>query len=256
MRGETEDRSRKTRKKKKRFGYYLYAVVILVLTIVNITFGTWLLTYVQNIYVTGNEYISKQEIEDWVKEDPMTVNSLYTLWKFKTGSYKLPAYLKDIDMHLKAPWAVEFKVEEKEMIGCLVEGTAFVYFDEEGLVLSKSTEYDENIPLIEGIKAKKTGQYEYMKVDDKKVFSYLVDVVDEMEKNKLTPDRITWEKDSINLYFESVRVNLGKTNFAEKIEELPPILEQLQGKDGTLHLEHYSVDSKSISFEKNDEKNY
>lgn len=256
MKGETEERGRKRRKKKSRFGYYLYAVVILILTVANVSLGTWLLTYVQNTYVTGNEYSTKKEIREWVQEDPMTVNSLYTFWKFKTGAYKLPPYLKDVDIHLKAPWSIEFQVKEKAMIGCLAEGTAFVYFDEEGLVLSKSTTYDEKIPLIEGIKAEKAKQYETLKVEDKKVFSYIVAVVDETEKNELTPDRIIWEDDSINLYYGAVRVNLGKTNFAEKIEELPPILKELDGKDGILHLEHYSQESKSISFEKNDEKNY
>lgn len=256
MNGATEDRTRKPRKKKKRFGHYLYKVLIFVFTILNVSLGLWLLTYVQNLYVTGNQYITKQEIEDWVEEDPMTVNSLYSFWKFKIGAYNLPPYLNDVDVKLKAPWTVELKVEEKKIIGCFVDGSAYVYFDQDGLVLLKSMEYDKSIPLVEGIQVKKTKQYEPLKVKDKKFFSYLATVMDEAEKNKLSPDRVTWEEDSINLYFEKVCVKLGKSNFAMKMEEIPFILDKLQGKEGTLHMEHYSQESTSISFEKNDEKNY
>lgn len=256
MKGETEERKPKKRKKKNKFGYYLYAVVILILTIVNITFAAWLLTYVQNIYVKGNKHSSQSEIVDWVKKDAMTVNSLYTLWKFKTGSYQLPIYLEDVDVRLTAPWTVEVTVKEKEILGCVPEGTAFIYFDKEGLVLQKTTQYNETIPLIEGIEAEKTGQFSYMEVKEKKLFSYLVSLLAEIENQELSPDRIVWEADGFSLYFAQVKVSLGKTNFSEKVAQLPLVLGNLEGEDGTLHLEHYSSENKRFSFEKNDEKNY
>ena len=255
MKGETEERKPKKRKKRK-FGYYLYAVVILILTVVNITFAAWLLTYVQNIYVKGNQHSTQKEIVNWVKEDAMTVNSLYTLWKFKTGSYRLPIYLEDVDVRLTAPWAVEITVKEKEILGCISEGTAFTYFDEEGLVLQKTTQYEEAIPLIEGIEVENTGQFSYMKVKEKKLFSYLTSILEEIEQQELSPDRIVWGEDGFSLYFENVRVSLGKTNFSEKMAQLPLVLGKLEGEDGTLHLEHYSSENKRFSFEKNDEKNY
>ena len=86
------------------------------------------------------------------------------------------------------------------------------------------------------------------------VFSYIVSVTKEIEGSELTPDRLVWEDDSMNLYFEQVCVKLGKSNFAEKILQLPPILSELEGKHGTLQMEHYTEDSTSISFEKSDEE--
>lgn len=264
MQGEKEERKRKKRKKKSKFGYYLYAVVILLLTITNITLATLLLTYVQNIRVSGNKNSQSSEIIAWIKEDPMTVNSLYTLWKFKSGSYTLPVYLEDVDVKLSAPWSVKVDVTEKQVIGCVMDGNAYVYFDAEGLVLQKSSQYEEGIPLIEGMEVKDTKQFKKIEVENKKVFSYIVDVTKEIEKNQLSPDRIAWEEDSMNLYFEQICVRLGKSNFEKKVVQLPPIIEKVEGKKGTFHLEHYTSDSKNISFEEeidqkideNTEENY
>ena len=79
MQEGAEGNKKKRRKKKSKFGYYLYAVVVLALTVANITIATLLLTYVQEIRVTGNETIQKSKILSWIQEDPLTVNSLYTL---------------------------------------------------------------------------------------------------------------------------------------------------------------------------------
>ena len=250
---ETKGTKHKKRKKKK-FGYYLYAVVILVLTITNITLAALLLTYVQKWSVTGNELSSEEEITAWVKEDPLTVNSLYTLWKFKTGSYNLPIYLEDVSVSLKAPWEVRLQVTEKRIIGCIVEGESYVYFDEEGLVLAKASEYWEGIPFIEGLILEPSEQYGYLQAENEKVFSYIVNVTKEIEKQELAPDRIVWGEDSMNLYFGDICVKLGRSGFGEKVMQLPMVLKKLEEKGettGVLHLEHYTSDSKSISFEKN-----
>ncbi len=86
MQGEIEEREErrpsKRRKKKSKFGYYLYAVVVLILTVTNITLAILLLTHVQEIEVTGTRLSEKEAIVEWIKEDPLTNNSIYT-WKAK-----------------------------------------------------------------------------------------------------------------------------------------------------------------------------
>lgn len=249
MQGETEGRPKRRRRKKSRFGYYLYAVVILLLTITNITLAVLLLTHVQRIEVSGTEVSDEKEITEWIQEDPLTVNSLYTIWKFQRGSYELPVYLKEIKVGLSAPWALNVEVVEKEEIGCVIADNSYVYFDEEGLVLQRSLELMEGIPLIEGLQVKNVEQYEKLQVDNEKVFSYIVNITEGIEKQKLSPERIVWEDDSMNLYFGEVCVQLGKTDFEEKLMELPPILEKLEGKKGVLRMEYYSETNDSISFE-------
>lgn len=254
MREDTGEKRKKTRKKKHGFGYYLYAVSVLFFAIANIILATLLLTHVQGIEVTGTQISYESEILSWVREDPMTNNSLYTLWKFKSGVGKrsLPIYLEDVDVSLVRPWKVKVHVTEKQIIGCVADEKAYVYFDSDGLVLKKASQYDEKTPIIEGLNIKQAGQYKKLKIDNEKVFSYVVDITGEIEKNELKPHRIVWEDEGMSLYYDDIRVKLGKSNFGDKLMELPPILEKLEGKSGILQMEHYSSDSKTISFKENE----
>lgn len=239
----------KRRRKKSKFGYYLYAFVILVLTIANVSLAILLLTHVQKVNVTGTEIASQTEIQEWVQEDPLTVNSLYTLFKFKSGRYELPVYLEAVNVSLSLPWEVQVQVVEKEMIACVPYKGNYVYIDKEGLVMKISQQLDEGIPYIEGVNVLKAEQFKVLKVKEEKLTSYVEDIIYEVKKNEIAPDKIVWEENSMNLYFGEVCVELGKMNYDVKIAELPPILKSLEGKAGVLRMEHYSETSSSISFE-------
>ena len=238
----------KRKKKKSRFGYYLYAFIVFILTIVIILVASFLLTYVQKIEVVGTEYCSEDKIIKCIEEDPYTMNSLYTYWKYKSGGFAFPETVEQVKIELKAPWALKVTVKEKKIVGCLFSGEQYVYFAKDRTVIWKDAEMLEGIPVVEGIEITAINENE-------KLFSYVENVSKEVQKNKLYPDRIVWEEESMNLYFAGVKVQLGKTNFDDKLLQLPPILAELEGQNGVLHLEHFSDVSAGISFEK-EEKNY
>ena len=249
MQGETEERPRKRRKKKSKFGYYLYAVVILVLTITNITLAFLLVTHVQKINVSGTVNSTEEEIKAWLTEDPLTVNSVYTLLKYKTGSDELPVYLDGLKVSLKLPWEVQVDVEEKEIVACVKYKDSYAYIEKGGLVMKVTEELEEGIPYIEKVKVQSAKTFQTLKVKDEKIFTYIKNIIHEIERNEITPDHIAWENDGMSLYFEDVCVELGKSDYDVKISQLPPILENLKGKAGVLRMSHYTETSGSISFE-------
>lgn len=247
------------RKKKKRkgFGYYFYAVVVLLLTIANITLAILLLTHVQETEVKGNNYSEKSDIIEWFEEDTLTRNSLYSFWKIKYGSYELPIYLEDIQLSFRAPWKIRLTVTEKEILAGMQYGDEYIYFDKEGLVMTTSTEALDGIYLIEGLvivhnsEEAEIKQFERLQMLDEDIYTIIEKILTALDTVELVPDRIVWEDSSMNLYFGEVCVQLGKTNFSEKLTQLPPILEkeEIQGKAGILHMENYSKTGDSISFE-------
>lgn len=239
----------KRRRKKSKFGYYLYALVVLLLTIANISLAILLLTHVQNVDVSGTKLASETEIKEWVQEDPLTVNSLYTFFKFKTGRYEMPVYLEDVKVTLSLPWEVKVQVTEKEIIACVPHKGNYIYIDKDGLVMKVSTQLDVGIPCIEGVNVIKADQFKVLKVKEEKLTSYVENIIYEVKKNEISPDKIVWEENSMNLYFGEICVELGKMNYDVKIEQLPPILSSLEGKKGVLRMEHYSETGDSISFE-------
>lgn len=224
----------------------------MILTLAIIVLSTIILFHVQKTEIHGNKYADSNKIMEWVKEDPYVSNSLYALVKFKTDSYEMPVYLKDVDVSLKAPWILNVEVKEKEIVAYTQANGEDIYFDEEGLVLLKTHEILEGIPHIEGLEVKDVKQYEQLSVQNEKVFVYIMNVTKEIKNNNLSPDRIVWESDSMDLYFGDVCVKLGKVRYDEKLRQLPPILEKLEGKKGTLHLEHYNETSTNISFTQSD----
>ena len=243
------------RKKKKGFGYYLYAVVILLLTITNITLAAFLLTYVQETEVSGTKYSQKSEILEWFEEDKLTINSVYSFWKIRSGSYEMPVYLDDIDFAFHTPWKIELKVTEKQiMAGMYLQGS-YVYFDKDGLVMNISSEAMESVELIEGIQVQSEEEiqlFQTLKIQDQDVFQIIMKFIEAMKKQDLSPDKIVWEEESMNLQFGEICVQLGKNNFDEKLTQLPAILtkEELQGQAGILHMEKYGETSGKISFER------
>lgn len=250
---DLEQQPKKRRKKKKRFGYYLYAITVFILTLAIFIVATFLLTYVQSIKVTGTKYSRDYQIVEWVKEDPYTFNSLYTVGKFMLGYYELPSYLEDVSVGFQSPWELRVKVQEKQIVGCILSDNAYVYFADDGTVLQKGSEIIEGIPVVEGLEVSNIVLYEKLKIKDEKVFSYVVSISEEVRDNELEPDRLVWEEDSMNLYFDDICVCLGKLNFDDKIIQVPPILEEVEGKKGTFHLEHYNEMSSWISFEEAEE---
>lgn len=249
----------RSKKKKKGFGYYLYAVVVLLLTITNITLAILLLTHVQEIEVKGANYSEKSDIIEWFQEDTLTRNSLYSFWKIKSGSYEMPIYLDDIRLSFRAPWKIQLTVTEKEILAGMLYGDSYLYFNKEGLVMTTSTEPLEGIQIIEGLvivhnsEEAVVNQFDQLKMLDEDIYIIIEKILAALDDTKLEPDRIVWEENSMNLYFGEICVQLGKTNFDEKMTQLSPILEkeELQGKAGILHMENYSETSNTISFEPN-----
>ena len=74
-----------------------------------------------------------------------------------------------------------------------------------------------------------------------------------MDKYELSADKIYFDSDyDLTLYFGGVKVTLGASEeIDEKVMRLQYILPELSGKTGTLSMENYTEDSKSIPFRQN-----
>lgn len=246
--GREQGRRKKKKKKKSKIGYYLYALVVLILTTAIIVVSVLLLFHVQKVEIIGTKYSKKSDILEWVREDPYTSNSIYAFWKIKSGMYKTPDYLEKVDVGVSLPWKLKVRVTEKRIAGCVAKGNDYVYFDEDGIVLLMSAEQQKGIPVVEGVPVKKAELYKKLPVDDKKLVPSVISLGEELKKNRLKPNRIVWEENSMNLYFEGICARVGKNGFAEKLVQIPPMLEKLEGKSGVLKMEHYNETSTSISF--------
>ena len=237
-------KKRRRRRKKNHRGY---ALVTLVLAIAIIVIGFGLLFYVQKIEVSGNDYTENEMITESMQKDTLSFNSVYLLVKYRFLKHDTPKSLDSMKVSLKSPWTVKVTVKEKTIIGYLDEGSEYAYFDKDGKIVHKSTELRDGVPGIEGIDAGSTKLYQKMKVKSHKLLQAILNVAVEVKNYNLTPDRIVYEDDGINLYFGAICVQLGTDITTEKMAQISPIIAKLEGKS-VLHLEYYENDSNVITF--------
>lgn len=241
----TTFKHRKVQKKRK---YGLYALLVGLIAAAILALSVFLLFHIQKIEVTGIEMLTQQEVSDWVKSDTMSGNSLYVLWKSKFRPDELLPMMKSAEISMKNPWTIKVKIEEHKLLGGILYENEYAYFDEEGTVLKKQTESIPGIPLVEGLGVKKVVLNHKVKAENRKVFSYVIQVGKVVEKWELSPEKIVFNGTEATLHFGMIAVNIGDENFDDRVAQIAPILEKLQGKSGTVHLENFTMQSTLISF--------
>ncbi len=245
----TDERPVRRKRKKKRKSHFLYFFVVTVLGAAILCLFILLLFKVQKIEITGNHYCTNKQIKDMVQSDKYSVNALYIFGKYMTDRGEVLPCLDSVRVTLKAPWHVNVEVREKTIVGCMAQGEENIYFDKEGLVVYKDSERMEGLPLVEGISVKNTKLYQKMESGDAGIFEEILETSQELKKYEITPKKIACKDGNIYLYIKNVNVSLGSTVTSEKIAQIPPIMEKLGRKKGTLHMENYSDDRETITFE-------
>lgn len=246
---ETQKKPRNKRKRKKK-GLRLYALAVIILGLAIICLSILLLFRVRTIEVKGNEYTSDKEIVKMVQDDQYSVNSLYIFGKYIIGRGQVLPCFENVKISLKAPWTVRVTVEEKQIVGYMKNKKEYIYFDKEGFILKKSNEKMEDAVLVEGIQADSLELYESLKNGKSAVFEEILETTKELKKYDLDIKKIVCKDNRIYIYTKKVCISLGNTVSSEKIAQIPPIMEKLGKKKGTLHLENYSEDRQTITFNK------
>ena len=242
----------KKKRKDKKKKHHAYALIVLILAAAIIILGTVLLFYIQEIEVSGNEYCDSQEIVECVQNDKLSKNSLYVLAKYSLGQGKKPECLDTLKVSMKNPWTLKITVKEKTMVGCVKSGKKYSYFDQTGLVVNETEVKDSKIPVVSGLKIKKNKLYSQIKTTNQTKFSEIVEACGESQRYGIYPAKIYVKDQQSYMDFGNVRACLGNQVSAEQIAQIRPILKKLGDKTGILHLESYSENNTTITFEMED----
>ncbi len=226
----------------------MYALIIILLGVAIIAVSVYLLFYVQGIEIKGNEYTADKVILESVQKDKYSVKSLYLIIKYRFMEHEVPGSLTSIKVGLKNPWTIKVMVKEKPIVGYITEDEEYVFFDKTGTVVLKGREMVEGVPGIEGVAVGESKLYKPLNLKDEKFLEAILNVAQEVKNYKLEPDKIVCVSDGIELYFGSIRVVLGMDVTTEKMAQITPILAKLEGRAGTLDLQHFMDESNVIPF--------
>lgn len=194
------------KERKKRIIKQAAMKAILVIILVCIAMITFLLLFqVRKIEVSGNQYLSRQEIADWVQDDNWSSNSLYVMIRNHLMNHELLPAMEEANVTMKNPWTVKVTIKEKRVAGYIVSGDECIYFDKDGIVLAKTKELWDGIPCIEGLEVKKVQLYKELPVSkaNKKAFGNLLDMTMTLKKCDLAPDKIVCSGSDLYLFLET-----------------------------------------------------
>jgi cell division protein FtsQ len=230
--------------------------IIIVLGIINIILALiyYLLIHyeVKNVTVEGNKHYSSEEIKAVIMTGYLGDNSLYLSMKYKNKDIDDVPFVETMDVDVLSNDSIKITVYEKALAGCVEYLGRYMYFDNEGIVVEASKMATSGVPLVTGLDFDHVVLYEKLPVDNDSVFQNILTITKMLNKYDVMCDRIQFDSSyNVTLGYGSVKVSVGDLdNLDEKLMQLPNILPTLEGEKGTLDLQSYTSDKKSISFQR------
>lgn len=246
--------ARKKKRRRRRFVKRMLSFLCVLAVLTFVISLVYTVFQVKKINVTGNQYTEKQDVLDWIQRDKLSDNSLYIFCKYNIDRVEQLPSVESVDVKLKSPWIVEVQVHEKELVGRIDYGTEYLYFDANGVASLITSKKLDEIPYIEGVElnSEEVKLGEQIPAEDAEIYQQMNEVSKYLAEHKLNPNRIIYENDGITLYFDKIKILLGKGEFEDKLEQISPILKELESKyselTGTLHLENYEAGSTTVRF--------
>lgn len=230
--------------------------IIIALGIINVLLlaSYFVLTHytVKNVQVDGNKHYSAEEIKAMIMTGYFGDNSLYLSLKYKNKDIEGVPFIETMDVVVQSNDTIRIIVYEKALAGYVQYLGRYMYFDNEGVIVEASKVTTKGIPQVTGLKFDHVVLYEKLPVENDQIFQNILTITKLLNKYDVICDKIQFDSNyNVTLGYDSVKVNIGPLeNLDEKLMQLPKILPSLEGKKGTLDLQNYTADRKSITFER------
>lgn len=247
-------KTKPVKEKKPKNPLWIITMVLLLFLVIGLFAGYYYIIKnytVTTVYVEGNVHYSNEEIMDMVMDGYYGDNSLFLSFKYKDKSIEGVPFVEKMDISVLDPHTIKIEVYEKALAGYVEYLERYMYFDKDGIIVETSGEKTKGIPLVTGLSFDHVILHQPLPVENAEIFNDILSITQLVNKYDLSIDRIYFgSDDSLTLYFEEVKVSLGSEgNLEEKIMQLRYMLPELTGKKGTLRMENYTEETKTITFE-------
>ncbi|MDE5824318.1 MAG: FtsQ-type POTRA domain-containing protein [Lachnospiraceae bacterium] len=230
--------------------------IIIALGIINVFLAVsyFMLTHyaVKTVQVDGNKHYSAEEIKAMVMTGFFGDNSLYLSLKYKNKGIEGVPFVETMDVVVQSNDTIRITVYEKALAGYVQYLGRYMYFDNEGVVVETSKVTTKGIPQVTGLDFDHVVLHEKLPVENDQIFQNILTITKLLNKYDVLCDRIQFDSSyNVILGYNTVKVKIGAMeNLDEKLMQLPQILPSLVGERGTLDLQNYTADRKSVSFER------
>lgn len=232
----------------KRGHRKLWVALLIVLLVAGTCAAIWWECPVSKVYVQGNSYYTSEEIAEQVirSDNPLYHNSVF-LW----ARYLLPGptipFEESVRVGLIDPQTVLIKVKDKPLAGYIPYGGRNLYFDASGIVQESSPLTVRGVTYIKGLDISEAERGHRIGSPETAALDQLLDALQTLRKYEISADSILVDDaGSITLYFDEIKVMIGRSDYELKISKIAQIISYLQGRSGTIDMTNYSSADENI----------
>jgi len=220
-------------------------ILILVLVLGGVISFFHLYNHINTVNVKGCQYYSEAEIKSSLLTGIESKNSMLFYLKARYFGLKELPYIEKVTVKRVNNHEITIRVYEKSLIACVKYMSQFLYFDKDGVILGTTDEAIEGIPCISGLTFTGFKIYEPLQVEEKEIFTSILDISQIISRYKLTIDKIHFNsKNEVSLRVDDIKIYLGKREFYDEpiaalSEILPTALKQ--NLKGSVNMENYQT---------------
>ncbi len=237
----------KSGKKRGHRGLWV-ALIVVVLLAAGAVF-VWVKCPVKKVYVQGTSYYTSEEIAEQVipRDKPLYHNSVFLMIRYYLpGAPSIP-FEEKVRVRMLDAETVLITVRDKELAGYIPYVGKNLYFDADGVVREYTPLTVRGITYVTGLDVSDAQPGRRIESEDDAVLGLVLEALQAMRKYEISADGIQVERaGTLSLYFDKVRIRIGRSDYELKISKIAQILPYLEGRSGTIDLTNYSSSDENI----------
>ena len=204
---------------------------------------------VKKVYVSGNSLYTSEEIAEQVISDDSFLrhNTVFLTALYMTPFAPQIPFEEEVKVSLASYDAIRITVKDMDIGGFIPYTGRNLYFSQDGIILESSPLVVKNATFVTGISVTEAEKGRKMAADNELGLSMVLEALQTLRKYDMKVDCIALTKaGNIVMYFDLIKVQLGKTDFELKISKISQIYPYLEGRSGTIDMTNYTSADQNI----------
>ncbi len=204
---------------------------------------------VKKVYVSGNSLYTSEEIAEQVISDDSFLrhNTVFLTALYMTPFAPQIPFEESVKVSLESYDAIRITVKDMDIGGFIPYTGRNIYFSTDGIILESSPLVVKNATFVTGISVTEAEKGRKMAADNELGLSMVLEALQTLRKYDMKVDCIALTKaGNIVMYFDLIKVQLGKTDFELKISKISQIYPYLEGRSGTIDMTNYTSADQNI----------
>lgn len=204
---------------------------------------------VKKVYVSGNSLYTSEEIAEQVISDDSFLrhNTVFLTALYMTPFAPQIPFEESVKVSLASYDAINITVRDMDIGGFIPYTGRNLYFSSDGIILESSPLVVKNATFVTGISVTEAEKGKKMAADNELGLSMVLETLQTLRKYDIKVDCVALTKSgNIVMYFDQIKVQLGKTDFELKISKISQIYPYLEGRSGTIDMTNYDSADQNI----------